>query len=294
MQACTAKCQVFAMTARYLIPLLFLVGLLPVAAAQSDDGEVPLGDLARAMRAADKPSQQPVIDNENLPQTLNELRPAADGTPVFSIHGGNKFDMSSPDGTCSLSFTANATALITDPVVNRELPSSELAKLDGPAVINNNTLEVSIYNGTAWNLTDVTIGLTVIRHNNPQEPEAAFARSAKLVPATLRDVDNEPSENSANGEGMARRSDTTVLYHLKGMAQPLKTTTFREVMASTLEPGTEWHWAIVQAKGAPPKSVTAPPIPSQVIHLPMSTFPKLPLPEITPPITQLRSARIGR
>lgn len=281
------------MTARYLIPLLFLVGLLPAAAAQSDDGDAPLGDLARAMRASDKPSQQPVIDNDNLSQTLKELKPAADSTPVFSIHGGNKFDMSSPDGTCSLSFTANATALITDPVVNRELPSSELAKLDGPAVINNNTLEVSIYNGTAWNLTDVTIGLTVIRHNTAGEPEAAFAGSAKLVPATLREADDEPSENSANGEGMAKRSDTTVLYHLKGMAAPLKTTTFREVMASALEPGTEWHWAIVQAKGAPPKPVAVLSIPSQAIHLPMSALPELPLPEIKPPLTKLRSTRIG-
>jgi hypothetical protein len=281
------------MTARHLIPLLFLVALLPSAAAQSDDSDPPLGDLARAMRASDKPSQQPVIDNDNLSLTLKALKPADDGTPVFSIHGTNKFDMSSPDGTCSLSFNANATALITDPVVNRELPSSELAKLDGPAVINNNTLEVSIYNGTGWNLTDVTIGLTVIRHNNPQEPEVAFARPAKLVSATLRDVDDEPSENSANGDGMARRSDTTVLYHLKGIAEPLKTTTFREVMASALEPGTEWHWAIVQAKGAPPKPVTALSIPSQAIHLPMSALPQLPLPEIKPPVTQLRSTRIG-
>jgi len=281
------------MTVRYLIPLLFWFALLPGAAAQSDDGDAPLGDLARAMRASDKPSQQPVIDNDNLSQTLKELKPATDNTPVFSIRG-NKFDMSSPDGSCSLSFNANATALITDPVVNRELPPSELAKLDGPAVINNNTLEVSIYNGTAWNLTDVTIGLTVIRHNASGEPEAAFAGSAKLVPATLRDVDDEPSENSANSEGMARRSDTTVLYHLKGLAEPLKTTTFREMMASALEPGTEWHWAIVQAKGAPPKPIPALSIPSQAIHLPMSALPALPLPEVKPPLLQSRATRMLR
>lgn len=282
------------MTVRHLIPLLLLFALLPGAAAQSDDGDAPLGDLARAMRASDKPSQQPVIDNDNLSQTLKELKPTADSTPVFSIHGGNKFDMSSPDGTCSLSFNANATALITDPVINHELPPSELAKLDGPAMINNNVLEISIYNGTGWNLTDVTIGLTVIRHNAPQESETAFARSAKLVPATLRDVDDQPSENSAIGEGMAKRSDTTVLYHLKGLAEPMKTTTFREMMASALEPGTEWHWAIVQAKGTPPKPVAMPSIASQAVHLPVQAIPELALPEVQPPVLQSRATRMVR
>jgi len=280
------------MTARYLIPLLFLAALLPVAAAQSDEGDVPLGDLARAARAGDKPSRQPVIDNENLSQTLSELRPALDNTPIFSIHGGNKFDMSSPDGSCSLSFSANATALITEPVVNRELPPNELAKLDGPAVISNNLLEVSIYNGTGWNLTDVTIGVTVIRHNNSEEGEAASVPSARLVPAALRNLDDEPSENSANGDAIAKRSDTTVLYHLRGLAEPLKTTTFREVMASALEPGTEWHWAIVQAKGSPPKPAAPLSISAQAVHLPMTMLPALPQLEIKPPI--LRAARSTR
>jgi hypothetical protein len=282
------------MTVRHLIPLLFLLALLPGAAAQSDDGDAPLGDLARAMRGSDKPSQQPVIDNDNLSQTLKELKPAADSTPVFSIHGSNKFDMSSPDGTCSLSFNANATALITDPVITHELPPSELAKLDGPAMINNNVLEISIYNGTGWNLTDVTIGLTVIRHSAPQESQTAFARSAKLVPATLRDVDDQPSENSANGEVMAKRSDTTVLYHLKGLAEPLKTTTFREMMASALEPGSEWHWAIVQAKGTPPKPVAAPSIASQAVHLPAQALPELALPQVKSPGLQSRATRMVR
>jgi len=280
-----------AMTARYLIPLLFLATLLPGAAAQSDEGEVSLGDFARAARTVDKPSKQPVIDNENLSQNLSELHPASDGTPVFSIRGGNKFDMSSPDGSCSLSFSANATALIADPIMNRELPPSELAKLDGPAVISNNMLEVSIYNGTGWNLTDVTIGLTVIRHNS-EEAQSDSVRSARLVPATMRNVDDEPSENSANGEITAKRSDTTVLYHLRGLAEPLKTTTFREVMASALEPGTEWHWAIVQAKGSPPKPVTTLGISAQAVHLPMSALPELPQVEIRPPVSRLtRSTR---
>jgi hypothetical protein len=281
------------MAARRLIPILIFVVLAPCAIAQSDS-DVPLGDVARTLRSADAPSQHDIIiDNDNLPQALEDSHAALDGTPVFSAKGGSdKFQMSSPDGTCSLSFNANATALITDPVVNRELPGSELAKLDGPAIINNDTLEVSIYNGTGWNLTEVTIGLTVIRRDNLEQPEASFSHAAKFFPAAMRNVEDEPAENSVVnlGNGMAanneaaKRSDTTVLYHLKGIAGPLKTTTFREIMASALEPGTEWHWAIVQAKGVPPKA--APVAPSHVEPLNIPVLPALPQPEVKPPAVQ--------
>jgi hypothetical protein len=281
------------MAVRHLIPLLLLAGLTLPATAQSDN-DVPLGDLARALRTSDTPSQHDVIDNDNLSDAMEDARTQPlDGTPVFSIKGGsNKFQMSSPDGTCSLSFNANATALISDPIMNRELPQNELAKLDGPAIINSDTLEVSIYNGTGWNLTELTIGLTVIRHDNPDEPEAGSTRAGKLVPAALRNIE-EPVEGGASvAEPMAKRSDTTVLYHLKGAAAPLKTTTFREIMASALEPGTEWHWAIVQAKGTPPKVVA--PIPGVNLTAPLTlpVLPSLPQPEVKPPALRPPAATI--
>jgi hypothetical protein len=250
------------MVGRVLISLMFLAALAPSALAQSDDSAVPLGDLARTLRTTDSPSQHAVIDNDNLTQVMDDAQAKpVDGTPVFSINGAtNKFQMSSPDGDCSLSFNANNTALISDPIITKDVPLSELAKLDGPATVNSDTLEVSIYNGTGWNLTELTVGLTMIRHVNPDEPEMASTATAALVPASLKPrtmhtaviTNDEPSEGSAS-ETSVKRSDTTVLYHLKGLAAPLKTTTFREIMSSAIEPGVEWHWAIVQAKGIPPK-----------------------------------------
>ena len=65
--------------------------------------------------------------------------------------------MTSPDGTCSLSFNANATALLTSPYVAQDLPQGELAKLDGPAKIGD-TLEVSVYNASSWSLREITVG----------------------------------------------------------------------------------------------------------------------------------------
>ena len=275
------------MATRWFISLM-LLGFATAVWAQSDD-DVPLGDLARTLRSADNPSQHDIIDNDNLSQMVAADARRDDTAPVFSINGAsNRFQMSSPDGMCSLSFNANATSLISDPVVNRELPQGELAKLDGPAIINSDTLEVSIYNGTGWNLTELTIGLTVVRHDNPDEPEAAVSRKGKIVPAAMRE--GEPAGGSLmNVESSAKRSDTTVLYHLKGVAAPMKTTTFREIMASALEPGTEWHWAVVQAKGTPPK--IAPPVNSpQVVPPTFSSLPTLPQPEIKAPTLQPVSA----
>jgi hypothetical protein len=53
---------------------------------------------------------------------------------------------------------------------------------------------------------------------------------------------------------MAKRSDTTILYHFKGAAAPNSKTTFQLPLGVTLGPDQEWHWGIVEAKGTPPKS----------------------------------------
>ena len=75
------------------------------------------------------------------------------GKPVFSIDpSGKSFRMTSPDGTCSLSFDAKATALISTPYVASELPQDALLKLDGPAGIHDGFLEVSLHNGSEWEL----------------------------------------------------------------------------------------------------------------------------------------------
>jgi hypothetical protein len=228
--------------------LVFLGMSLPVCVAAQSDSEVPLGDLARTLRQSKepKPSAAPtVIDNENLAQVIEEVEHfRLDGKRTFTFDGvGKTFQMTSPDGTCSLSFNANNTALLASPFVSQDLPQSELAKLDGPANIHGDTLEVSVYNASSWNVKEITVGLTMVRR---EEPSAAYFGSAKLLPAAADD--GVPSD---------KRSDSTVLLHLKGSAAPFATTVFREKLDANLSSDQEWHWAIVEAKGIPAVAVAS-------------------------------------
>jgi hypothetical protein len=219
--------------------------LLPVCAAQSED-EVSLGDLARSLRQSKEPKEPAapsIIDNDNLTQVIDDVEHFRLGTrPTFTFEGGaTHFQMSSPDGTCSLSFNANSTALLSSPYVSQDLPQSELAKLDGPANIHGDTLEVSMYNASSWNVREITVGLTIVRHDDTSADDYG---AAKLLPAASEDA--TPAD---------KRSDVTVLLHLKGSAAPFATTVFQEKLDENLDDGQEWHWAIVEAKGIPPATV---------------------------------------
>lgn len=232
----------FMSSKRYLgVVLVFLAALPIYAAAQSDSG-VSLGDLARSLRHSKDPKEAPaptVIDNDNLSQALDQVEHFRfGGKPIFSFDGGGRtFQMSSPDGTCSLSFNANATALLAPPFMSQDLPQTELVKLEGPANIHGDTLEVSLYNATSWNLHEITVGLTLVRRDDPSAEDYGAAR---LVP-TVAEV-TAPTE---------KLSDSTVLLHMKGSAAPFATTVYREKLNATLDDGQEWHWAIVEAKGIP-------------------------------------------
>jgi hypothetical protein len=64
-------------------------------------------------------------------------------------------------------------------------------------------------------------------------------------------------------EGLAlptveRRSDVTLLYHLKAEAKPFSTTAFRENIGITPGPDEDWRWSIVEAKGIRPSQAPAP------------------------------------
>jgi|SRR5579863_7671091 len=225
------------------LELAFLGLVLSVCAAAQTDSEVSLGDLARSLRKTKAPEAATIVDNDNLSKVIADVENVRLSTkPRFSFDGaGKKFQVSSPDGTCSLSFNANATALLTSPFVAQDLPPSELAKLDGPATIHGDTLELSLYNATTWSVKEITLGLTIARG---ADTKAQYYGAAKLLLATAEDV--VPAE---------KRSDLTVLLHLKGTAAALETTVFREKVDASLnasEPGQEWHWAIVGAKGIPP------------------------------------------
>jgi hypothetical protein len=234
---------------KHLFHLSLVVALLallsPPRTLGQSDSNISLGDLARTLRKNNSPSATVTIDNDNLSQVMDQVEnQRLNGAPLFSMDGASKnFQMSSPDGTCSLSFSANATALLSVPYVAEEMPPSELAKLEGPASVVGDTLQVSLYNGSSWDLKEITVGLTLVR----KESTTAHLANAQFLPVAA----NEEAPS-------AKPSDMTVLIHLKGAAAPLGTTVFSEKLGRALSPDQEWHWAIVQARGIPPSALSVP------------------------------------
>jgi hypothetical protein len=228
---------------RFLHVAAVLALLYVATCVRAQDADVPLGDLAREARKA-KPAEPPnsgdekIIDNDNFAIMMDHAESARlNGKPVFSIDpSGKTFRMTSPDGTCSLSFDAKATALISTPYVASDLPQDELLKLEGPAAIHDDVLEVSLHNRTAWELKEIVVGVTVL-----QPQEGSEYRPTKLEPT----LDAAPAE---------KLPDLTVLYHLKGTAAPGSTTSFRANLGGSLAEAKDWHWAIVSARGVPPAS----------------------------------------
>jgi hypothetical protein len=230
------------------------LGIAQTSEWQPAAADVSLGDVARSLRTKKTPDPAPqtVIDNDSLSKVVEDAESQRQsGKPVFSVDSArNQFQMSSPDGSCSLSFSAEAASLVSTPYVTQDLPDIELAKLDGPATIHGKTLQVSVYNGSSWNVKEITVGLTIVRHDAPA-PAASYYGSAKLIPASAGDnVSDSPGQNSEQSQ---KRPDSTVLYHLKGWAASQATTLFEENIDLPLDAGQEWHWAIVQARGTPPK-----------------------------------------
>jgi hypothetical protein len=231
--------------------------LLPSARAQYEEHPTPLGDLARSLRKKDKsknPDQaapaRTVIDNDNMTQVMDDVasRRLAGSSPLYSFDGlGKTFQVSAPDVSCSLSFNANLSSLLARPSVPIVLPDEEMRKLDGPATITEDGLQVSVFNGTDWQVEEITVGLTVVRRANPV---AGYYGSGKLMPAS--------SETTVVAE---KHSDVTTLHRLKGTALPFLVTVFKAPLTLTLGPDEEWHWAIIQAKGAPPEKLPESPKP---------------------------------
>ena len=221
------------------VSLLALTGLLSCvpACAQSDD--VPLGDLARSLRKHQAPPRA-VIDNDNLSDVMEkgEDRRWASGSVSSRERAATEFVRNnSPDVTCALSFSGQSDVLGPD-LHPEALPDGEIGKLEGPASIVGESLQVSIHNGSNWGLREVTVGLTLVDRAAPTYREIDGFR---LVPATL----SSPLPREKNRE-------TTILYHMKGVGAPATTTLFQAPLNVSIGPDQEWHWAIVQAKGVPP------------------------------------------
>lgn len=219
-----------------------------VYAQETDDA--PLGDVARSFRKKPAPSEV-VVDNDNLSKVVDEAesRRAAGSSLVFSLDpAGKGFRVSSPDVMCSLSFSASAkaSALLSDPLALDELPRSEIAKLDGPATIDGDSLQVSMHNGTAWEVREVVIGLTIVKRPEPASATSYFGQ-ARIVPA----VAVGPAQQVQ--DSFQKQPDITLLLKVKGSAAPSATAIFRTSLNFALFPDQDWHWAIVKAKGIPPQ-----------------------------------------
>jgi hypothetical protein len=231
-----------------LFATLLFCPLLVVA----QEAEVPLGDVARSYRKTGSDGRT-VIDNDNLPAVMDKAEAARlNGKPVFSIDpSGKTFQMSSPDGSCSLSFDAKAAALITTRHPTSSLPFDELDRLDGTASVHDGMIEVQLHNKTEWELKEIVVGLTLLNERGP------LFRSASLLGPT-------------DGILIPKPPDTTMLYHLAAIALPDGSTVFRGTLDQDLGPATDWHWALVGAKGIPP----APPV-QQDAQLPVNAPPSL-------------------
>jgi len=220
-------------------------GLSGVADAQSED--VPLGDVARSYRKAQAPPEKKVIDNDNLSQVMDQgetKKWIASQKAAQSKAAVQLINFQSPNITCALSFTGGkADALANAPRPER-LPDEEVAKIEGPASLIGDTLEISVLNGTAWDVREITVGLTIVRKQLPSS--AGFLISpAKLDPIVPENADH-------------KQQDTTLVYHILGSASPYSSAVFREVLDRPLAPDEEWHWAILQAKGLPPAPAPLP------------------------------------
>jgi hypothetical protein len=223
---------------------MFLLAFPTCVCAQDD---TPLGDVARSLRKKTA-SSETIIDNDNFSKVMDdaESRRGAGSSMVFSLDsGGKSFHVSSPDVSCSLSFSAKSSSLLSDPFLLDELPRGELAKLDGPATIDGDSLQVSMHNGTSWELREVVIGLTIVRR--PEAGDNAFYfGQARIVPAMVGDAAPQLQDS------LQKQPDVTLLLRVKGSAAPSTTAIFRTPLNFALFPDQEWHWAIVKAKGIPP------------------------------------------
>jgi hypothetical protein len=260
---------------------VLLVALLCPLAASAQEDAPSLGDLARNVRKNKLLQPQPpnpalpLIDNDNLAQVTDDAkkaRPVKQDKTVFSIDpSGNTLKISSPDVTCSLSFNARASSLLIKPVLVEDLPLTELLKLDGPGSIQDESLQLEVFNGTDWDIREITIGLTLERKPGQNAEGAARARvipaAEGLVPVTVE-----------------RRSDVTLLYHLKAEAKPFSTTAFRENIGITPGADEEWRWSIVEAKGIRPSQAQSAPdsLPDPLFSSPSSLLPGSNDPQLPP------------
>jgi hypothetical protein len=255
---------------RKIRPTLILLGILlgllgalmPVRlAAQNDSSPAPndpndasLGDVARSLRKK-TPSSQAVIDDDNLTTVMQqaESRRAPGSALKFLMTGeGKGFQISAPDVTCSLAFSANVKSLLSSQYAQMELPASEMLKLEGPATIEGDTLIVSVYNRTDWHVSELAVALTIVKKNGAREESMALGGIGSGTVNSMPAAAAYPSqENEVRPE---KKPDAIAIYRMRAAAPPSTTSVFSARLGRDFAPDEEWHWAIVQARGYPPQS----------------------------------------
>lgn len=242
-------------TARVLLVVTAFLVMAGYASAQDDTGDLPLGDVARNLRKQNA-AAKPVIDDDNLSQALENTRPRntlGDSFRYLMTGQTNGFQLAAPDVTCSLSFTANVKSLLSSQYAEMDLPPDSLAKIQARAIIEGDTFTVPVFNGTDWHISELGVAFTVVR-------KKVFAvtgipdlmGSSDANPAPL--PDNDPLQQ-VRPEKMP---DQTIIYRMRAPSPPWDRAVFTAPLNMDIPAGTEWHWAIVQAKGYPPESYASP------------------------------------
>lgn len=230
------------MRSAIIIRVVFYLAILAVIppakiAAQDDPNDIPLGDVARQMRKKTSSNARPIIDDDNLPQVMEQAnRPHEFGSGLRFLMSGESpgFQVQVPDVTCSLSFTANVKTLLSPQYNQMDLPSAELAKIDAKAVIEGDALTVPLFNGTQWHLSELVVAITVLKKGGS-------------VIGTLG-ASADPFEQVRP----EKKPDQTLVYRMRATGGPWQRSVFSAPLNLDLGPDDEWHWAIVQAKGYPP------------------------------------------
>ena len=240
--------------------LLLMVLLAPLGAiratAQDDPDQMPLGDVARSLRKKAPPAK-PVIDDDNLPQVMQQADShdeTGSGFRFLMSRDSQGFQVSAPDVTCSLAFTANVKSLLSSQYDQMDLPPTEMAKIEGKAVVEGDALTVPVFNGTQWHLSELAIAFTVIKKARTGvvawNHEGVSSASADVTSALAR----ETGVDAFQQVRPEKRPDVAVIYRMRAAALPWSNAVFSAPLKLELDPGEEWHWAIVQAKGYPPET----------------------------------------
>lgn len=239
---------------------LMIVLLAPFGAtqatAQDDPDQIPLGDVARTLRKKTPPAK-PVIDDDNLPQVMQQADSQHDpGSGLMFTMSGNSrgFQVAIPDATCSLAFTANVKSLLSSQYDQMDLPPGEMAKIEGKAVVEGDALTVPVFNGTQWHLSELAVAFTVVKRARtgvvPWNHDATSSTSADSAPPFMREMGTDAFQQVRP----EKRPDVTLIYRMRAAALPWSNAVFSAPLSMELDPGEEWHWAIVQAKGYPPET----------------------------------------